>query len=61
MRASRRRLHLHQHADGTGLLGRRQLGVSDTLADVSESYLVRFGVTFEKHLAEEMARPVEVA
>lgn len=35
--------------------------LSDSLADVSESYLVRFGVTFEKHLAEEMARPVEVA
>ncbi|MFA5503897.1 MAG: hypothetical protein WC314_21420 [Vulcanimicrobiota bacterium] len=31
--------------------------LSESLNDISESYLVRFGVTFEKHLAEEMARP----
>jgi hypothetical protein len=33
--------------------------LSDSLSEVSESYLERFGVTFEKHLAEELARPNE--
>lgn len=33
--------------------------LSDSLNDVSETYLAKFGVTFEKHLAEELARPKE--
>jgi uncharacterized protein YegL len=35
--------------------------LSASLGEVSESYLERFGVTFEKHLAEELAKPRDEA
>ena len=34
--------------------------LSDSLNEVSEAYLVKFGITFEEHLAAELAKPKDL-